>query len=82
MDPRFFLPCFHGPRASRLDHKRKEKKLGPQLAVRTSHSANKMYTLKNEIVNADGQSEVSILGPLNYRPSTLPLRHSVFIVLD
>ena len=25
MDPRFFLPCFHGPRASRLGHKRKEK---------------------------------------------------------
>ena len=58
------------------------KKLGPQLAVRTSHSANKMYTLKNEIVNADGQSEVSILGPLGFRPSTLPLRHSVVVVLD
>ena len=27
MDPRFFLPCFHGPRASRLGHKRKEKNL-------------------------------------------------------
>ena len=25
MDPRFSLPCFHGPRASRLGHKRKEK---------------------------------------------------------
>ena len=25
MDPRFFLPCFHGLRASRLGHKRKEK---------------------------------------------------------
>ena len=25
MNPRFFLPCFHGPRASRLGHKRKEK---------------------------------------------------------
>ena len=25
MDPRFFLPCFHGTRASRLGHKRKEK---------------------------------------------------------
>ena len=25
MDPRFFLPCFHGPRASRLGHTRKEK---------------------------------------------------------
>ena len=25
MDPRFFLPCFHGPRASRLGHRRKEK---------------------------------------------------------
>ena len=25
MDPRFFLPCFHGPRASRLGHQRKEK---------------------------------------------------------
>ena len=25
MDPRFFLSCFHGPRASRLGHKRKEK---------------------------------------------------------
>ena len=25
MDSRFFLPCFHGPRASRLGHKRKEK---------------------------------------------------------
>ena len=25
MDPRFFLPCFHGPCASRLSHKRKEK---------------------------------------------------------
>ena len=25
MDPRFFLPCFHGPRASRLSHTRKEK---------------------------------------------------------
>ena len=25
MDPCFFLPCFHGPRASRLGHKRKEK---------------------------------------------------------
>ena len=25
MDPRFFLPCFHGPRASRLGHKKKEK---------------------------------------------------------
>ena len=25
MDPRFFLPCFHGPHASRLGHKRKEK---------------------------------------------------------
>ena len=22
MDPRFFLPCFHGPRASRLGHKK------------------------------------------------------------
>ena len=30
MDPHFFLPCFHGPRASRLGHKRK-KKLGPNL---------------------------------------------------
>ena len=27
MDPRFFLPCFHGPRASRLGHKRKETSL-------------------------------------------------------
>ena len=25
MDPRVFLPSFHGPRASRLGHKRKEK---------------------------------------------------------
>ena len=25
MDPRFFLPCFHGPHALRLGHKRKEK---------------------------------------------------------
>ena len=25
MDPCFFLPCFHGPRASHLGHKRKEK---------------------------------------------------------
>ena len=25
MDPRFFLPCFHGLHASRLGHKRKEK---------------------------------------------------------
>ena len=25
MDPRFFLPCFHGPRTLRLGHKRKEK---------------------------------------------------------
>ena len=25
MDPHFFLPCFYGPRASRLGHKRKEK---------------------------------------------------------
>ena len=31
MDPRFFLPCFHGPRAL--------------LAVRTSHSANKRYVM-------------------------------------
>ena len=25
MDPRFFLPCFHGPRDTRLGHKKKEK---------------------------------------------------------
>ena len=25
MDPSFFLPCLHGPRALRLGHKRKEK---------------------------------------------------------
>ena len=27
MDPRFFLPCFHGPRALHLGHKRKGKNL-------------------------------------------------------
>ena len=36
MDPRFFLPCFHGPRAL--------------LAVRTSHSANKRYVMDSLVV--------------------------------
>ena len=44
MNLRFFLPCFHGLRASRLGHKRKEKPRSI-IAVRTSHSANKRLVL-------------------------------------
>ena len=42
MDPRFFLPCFHSPRALRLGHKRKEKTRS--IACRTDLApANKKY---------------------------------------
>ena len=40
MDPRFFLPCFHGPRASRLGHKRKEKTRSKLSSAVTSNSDN------------------------------------------
>ena len=45
MDPRFFLPYFHGPHASCLGHKRKEKNLVYNLLYGTSHLANKRYVL-------------------------------------
>ena len=44
MDPRFFLPCFHGPRVSHLGHKREEKTRFIT-CLRTSHSTYKRYVL-------------------------------------
>ena len=44
MDLRFFLPCFHGPRASHVGHKRKEKTWSITCR-RALHSANKKYVL-------------------------------------
>ena len=43
MDPRFFLPCFHGPRASRLGHKRKEKTRSITCRTDRANEANKRY---------------------------------------
>ena len=49
---------------------------------------NKVLMCKNKVLeiqfmcslflNKNEQSEVSILGPLGYEPSTLPLRHPAF----
>ena len=46
MDPRFFLPCFHGPRASRLGHERKEKTRSITCRTDRANEANKMFIIK------------------------------------
>ena len=43
MDPRFFLPCFHGTRALRLGHKRKEKTRSITCSTDRANEANKRY---------------------------------------
>ena len=45
MDPRFFLPCFYGPRASRLGHKRKEKTRSITCPTDRANEANKRLVL-------------------------------------
>ena len=45
MNPRFFLPYFHGPRASRLGHKRKEKTRSITYRTDRANEANKRYIL-------------------------------------
>ena len=47
MVPRFFLPCFHGLRASRLGHKRKEKTRSITCRTDRANEANKRYVLPN-----------------------------------
>ena len=49
MDPRFFLPCFHGPRASRLGHKRKEKTRSITCRTDRANEANKRYNLTTTV---------------------------------
>ena len=50
MDPRFFLPCFHGPRTSRLGHKRKEKTRSITCRTDRANEANKRYLLLCTVV--------------------------------
>ena len=50
MDPRFFLPCFHGPRASRLGHKRKKKTRSITSRLDWANEANKMFIIVSLIV--------------------------------
>ena len=45
MDPRFFLPCFHGPRASCLGHKSKEKTRSITCPTDRAKEANKYLLL-------------------------------------
>ena len=56
MDPRFFLPCFHGPRAPRLGHKRKEKTRSITCHTDRANEANKRYLY----IQGKGESEVEI----------------------
>ena len=55
MDPRFFLPCFHGPHASRFGHKRKEKNsvhnlpYGPRTRLIRGIYYFKLVVIKKEI---------------------------------
>ena len=46
MDPRFFLPCFHGPSAKRLGHKRKEKTRSTTCRTDRANEANKRYVIR------------------------------------
>ena len=48
MDPCFFLPCFHGPRASRLGHKRKEKTRSITCRTDRANEANKRYIFESK----------------------------------
>ena len=56
MDPRFFLPCFHGPRASRLGHKKEGKNsvhnlpYGPRTRLIRGYST---FNLLHQIIISD-----------------------------
>ena len=43
MEPRFFLPCFHSPRASRLGHNRKGKTRSITCRTDRANEANERY---------------------------------------
>ena len=45
MDPRFFFPCFHDPRASCLGYKRKEKTRSITCRTERANEANKRYLI-------------------------------------
>ena len=49
MDPRFFLPCFDGPGASRLGHKRKEN--SRSITCRMDRAANIKGVFTNHATN-------------------------------
>ena len=72
MDPRFFLPCFHGQRAPRLGHKRKEKNsvhnlpYGPRTRL-----IRGMYLLKI-LVAAKGSGIAQLRDIKNVRKRYLP----------